>query len=50
MGEFGDFAQRAINSDDFTTDQVRIFKKRNKEFEQIFYPDGFCFLKSDMLW
>jgi hypothetical protein len=26
---------RAINSD-FTTDQVRIFKKRNKEFEQIF--------------
>jgi hypothetical protein len=32
----GDFAQRAINSDDFTIDQVRIFKKRNKEFEQIF--------------
>jgi hypothetical protein len=41
--------ERAINSDDFTTDQVRIFKK-NKEFEQIFNPDGFCFLKSDMLW
>jgi hypothetical protein len=29
---------RAINSDDFTTDQVRIFKKRNKEFEQILIP------------
>jgi hypothetical protein len=28
---------RAINSD-FTTDQVRIFKKRNKEFEQILIP------------
>jgi hypothetical protein len=29
--------ERAINSDDFTTDQVRIFKK-NKEFEQILIP------------
>jgi hypothetical protein len=26
----------AINSDDFTANQVSIFKKRNKEFEQIF--------------
>jgi hypothetical protein len=40
--------ERAINSDDFTTDQVRIFK-RNKEFEQIFNPDGFCFLKSPVV-
>jgi hypothetical protein len=25
-----------INSDDFTANQLSIFKKRNKEFEQIF--------------
>jgi hypothetical protein len=48
--QFGRFrTERAINSDDFTIDQVRIFKKK-KKFEQIFNPDGFCFLKSDMLW
>jgi hypothetical protein len=29
-------ALSAINSDDFTANQVSIFKKRNKEFEQIF--------------
>jgi hypothetical protein len=40
----------AINSDDFTSKEVSIFKKRNKEFKQIFNPDGLCFLKSDMLW
>jgi hypothetical protein len=39
----------SINSDDFTN-QVSIFKERNKEFEQLFNPDGFCFLKSDILW
>jgi hypothetical protein len=39
--EFGRLrTERAINSDDFTTDQVRIFKKRNKEFEQIFPMDS----------
>jgi hypothetical protein len=26
----------SINSDDFTTNQVSTFKKRNKEFEEIF--------------
>jgi hypothetical protein len=40
----------SINSDDFTANQVSIFKERNKEFEQLFNPDGFCFLKSDILW
>jgi hypothetical protein len=40
---------RAINSYDFTTDQVRIFKKRNKEFEQILIPMD-SLLKSGMLW
>jgi hypothetical protein len=32
----------AVNSDDFTANQVSIFKKRNKEFEQFFNPNGFC--------
>jgi hypothetical protein len=35
MAILGLRTERAI-SDDFTSDQVRIFKKRNKEFEQIF--------------
>jgi hypothetical protein len=26
----------SINSDDFTSNQVSIFKERNKEFEQVF--------------
>jgi hypothetical protein len=33
-----------------SANQVSIFKERNKEFEQVFNPDGFCFLKSDILW
>jgi hypothetical protein len=28
----------SINSDDFTANQLSIFKKRNKEFEQFLIP------------
>jgi hypothetical protein len=32
----GDFAERAINSDDFTTDQSRIFRKETGSLNRFF--------------
>jgi hypothetical protein len=46
----GDFAQNVPSIAMISQPIKSASFKKNKEFEQIFNPDGFCFLKSDMLW